>query len=79
MDQESFEQAILAVLRDVPEQHHISLLAMVQGLVKEQIQHKTPPTRPTYSVERHREIRRLTATIRGSLVEAISAERNERD
>jgi hypothetical protein len=79
MDQESFEQAILAVLRDVPEQHRISLLAMVQGLVKEQIQHKTPPTRPTYSVERHREIRRLTATIRGSLVEAISAERNERD
>jgi hypothetical protein len=51
----------------------------VQGLVKEQIQHKTPPTRPRYSVERHREIRRLTATIRGSLVEAISAERNERD
>jgi hypothetical protein len=78
MDQESFEQAILAVLREVPEQHRIPILAMVQSLVKEQIYHKTPPTRPTYSVERHREIRRLTATIRGSLAEAISAERDER-
>jgi hypothetical protein len=78
MDQESFEQAILTVLREVPEQHRMPILAMVQGLVKEQIHQKTPPTRPTYSVERHREIRRLTATIRGSLAEAISAERNER-
>lgn len=78
MDQESFEQAILAVLREVPEQHRMPILAMVQGLVKEQIHHKTSPTRPTYSVERHREIRRLTATIRGSLAEAISAERDER-
>jgi hypothetical protein len=78
MDQESFEQAILAVLREVPEQHRMPILAMVQSLVKEQIHHKTPPMRPTYSVERHREIRKLTATIHGSLAEAISAERDER-
>ena len=56
----------------------MSILATVQGLVKEELHHKTPPTRPAYSVERNREIRRLTATIRGSLAEAISAERDER-
>jgi hypothetical protein len=78
MDQESFEQAILAVLREGPEQHRVPILAMVQSLVKEQIHHKTPPTRSTYSVERYPEIRRLTATLRGSLAEAISAERDER-
>jgi hypothetical protein len=78
MNQESFEQAILAVLCEVPKQRRMPILAMVQGLVKEHIHHKTPPTRPTYSVERHREIRKLTATIHGSLAEAISADRNER-
>jgi hypothetical protein len=77
MDQESFEQAILAVLREVPEQHRIRILAMVQGLVKELIQHNMPPTRPTYSVELHREIRGLPATIHGSLAAAISAEQDE--
>src|SRR6266516_3527331 len=39
MDQESFEQAILAVLREVPEQHRMPILAMVQGLVKRHFQY----------------------------------------
>jgi hypothetical protein len=78
MDQESFEQAILAALRQVPEEHRMAILAMVQDFVKGQMYNKTPPTKPTYSVERHREIRKLTATIRGTLAEAICAERDER-
>jgi hypothetical protein len=32
----------------------------------------------SYSIERHREIRRLTASIQGSLAEAVVAERDER-
>jgi hypothetical protein len=78
MDQESFEQDIFAVLRQVPEQHHMTILALVQDFVKEQIHLKTKPTKPADSVERHREIRQLTPTIRGTLAEAITAEREER-
>ena len=50
MDQESFEQAILAVLRQVPEEHRMTILAMVQDFVKERIRNKTKQTKPTYSV-----------------------------
>jgi hypothetical protein len=78
MDQESFEQAVLAVLRQVPEQHRLTVLAMVQDFVKEQIRNRTKQTKPTYSVESHQEIRKLTATIHGTLAEAIAAEREER-
>jgi hypothetical protein len=78
MDQASFEQAILEVLHQVPEQHRVTILALVQDFVKEQIHLKTKPTEPAYSVERHQEIRKLTTTIRGTLAEAITAEREER-
>jgi hypothetical protein len=78
MDQESFELAMLTVLRQVPEQHRMAILAMVQDFVKEQIHNQTKPTKPAYSVERHQEIRKLTATIRGTLAEAIATEREER-
>ena len=78
MDQESFEQAIHAVLSQVPEQHRMTILAMVQDFVKDQIRNKTKQTKPEYSVERHQEIRKLTATIHGTLAEAIAAEREER-
>ena len=60
MDQASFEQAILEVLHQVPEQHRMTLLAMGQNFVKEQIHNQTKPTKPAYSVERHQEIRKLT-------------------
>ena len=78
MDQASFEQAILEVLHQVPEQHRVTILALVQDFVKEQIHLKTKPTKPAYSVERHQAIRKLTTTIRGTLAEAITAEREER-
>ena len=78
MDQASFEQAILEVLYPVPEQHRVTILALVQDFVKEQIHLKTKPTKLAYSVERHQEIRKLTTTIRGTLAEAITAEREER-
>ena len=78
MDQASFEQAILEVLHQVPEQHRMTLLAMVQNFVKEQIHNQTKLTKPAYSVKRHQEIRKLTATIRGTLAEAIATEREER-
>ena len=78
MDQASFEQAIIEVLYQVPEQHRVTILALVQDFVKEQIHLKTKPTKPAYSVERHQEIRKLTTTIRGTLAEAITEEREER-
>jgi hypothetical protein len=78
MDQASFEQAILKVLHQVPEQHRVTILAPVQDFVKEQIHLNTKPMKPAYSVERHQEIRKLTTTIRGTLAEAITAEREER-
>ena len=79
MDQESFEQAILAILRQVPEHHRMTILAMVQDFIKEQIHNKAGQTKRLYNVERHREIRRLTATMRGTLAKTIAAEREERD
>jgi hypothetical protein len=78
MDQASFEQAILAILRQVPEEHHMAILAMVQDFVKAQIHRGMSPTKPAYNVERRCEIRRLTATIRATLAEAITVEREER-
>jgi hypothetical protein len=78
MDQESFEQDIFAVLRQVPEQHRMAILTMLQDVVKEQFHGKTELTKPAYSVERHQEIRKMTTTIRGTLAEAITAEREER-
>jgi hypothetical protein len=78
MDQESFELAMLTVLRQVPEQHRMAILTMVQDFVKEQIHNQTKPTKPAYSVEHHQEIRKLTTTIRSTLAEAITAEREER-
>jgi hypothetical protein len=79
MDQQSFEQAVLTVLRQVPEQQRLSILEVVQTLVREHLKlepagHRTQ----SYSVEHHREIRRLTASLQGSLAEAVAAERDER-
>jgi len=78
MEQTSFEQAVLTVLRQVPEKQRATILKIVQTLVRELKEPEPTDEKKQYSVERHREIRRLTATIRGSLAEAISAERDER-
>jgi hypothetical protein len=77
MDQASFEQAILEVLHQVPEQHRGTILALVQDFVKEQIHLKTKPTKRAYGVERHRERREVTTTIHGNLAEVIASEREK--
>ena len=79
MEQESFEEAVLAVLRQVPEQQRISILKIMQTLVGEHLKSEPAGLRSqSYSIEHHREIRRLTASIQGSLAEAVVAERDER-
>jgi len=79
MEQQSFEQAVLAVLRQVPEQERISILKIVQTLVREHLKAERAGHRSqSYSIEHHQEIRRLTASIQGSLAEAVAAERDER-
>jgi hypothetical protein len=77
MDQESFEQAIIAMLRQVPERQRMTILAMVQDFVRRQVHANMIPKKSTYNVERHREIRKLTASIHGTLAEAIAAEREK--
>ena len=79
MDQQSFEQAVLTVLRQIPEQQRMSILKIVQTLVREHLKSEAAGHRSqSYSIEHHREIQRLTASIRGSLAEAVVTERDER-
>jgi hypothetical protein len=75
MDQESFEQAMIAVLRQVPEGQRMTVLAMVQDFVRGKVRDNMIPKTLAYNVERHREIRKLTASIHGALAEAVAAER----
>ena len=78
MEQESFEQALLALIRRVPEQKRMAILQTVQLLVGRHLESDGEDGQRPYSIERHREVRRLTATIRGSLAASIAAERDER-
>ena len=78
MEQESFEQALLALIRRVPEEKRMALLHTVQLLVGRHLEIDEGEGQRPYSLERHRKVRRLTATIRGSLAAAIAAERDER-
>jgi phosphatidylinositol kinase/protein kinase (PI-3 family) len=79
VDQQAFEQAVLTVLRQIPEQQRMSILKFVQTLVQEHLKSEPDGHRSqSYSIEHHREIRRLTASIQGSLAEAVIAERDER-
>ena len=77
MEQGSFEQALLALIRRVPEEKRMALLHTVQLLVGRHLELDEDGQKP-YNLERHRKVRQLTATIRGSLAAAIAAERNER-
>lgn len=79
MEQASFEQALLALIRKVPEAKRMAILHTVQLLVGRHLEfdREEDGQRP-YNTERHQEVRRLTATIRGSLAAAIAAERDER-
>ena len=75
MEQGSFEQTLLALIRRVPEQQRMAILQTVQLLVGRHLELDGGDGQRPYSIERHREVRRLTATIRGSLAAAIAAER----
>jgi hypothetical protein len=78
MEQGSFEQALIALIRRVPEEKRMAILHTVQLLVGRYLDLDREDGQRPYSIERHREVRRLTATIRGSLAEAIATERDER-
>jgi hypothetical protein len=78
MEQASFEQALLALIRRVPEEKRMAILHAVQLLVGRDLELNREDGQRPYSPERHQEVRRLTATIRGSLAAAIAAERDER-
>jgi len=78
MEQGSFEQALLALIRRVPEEKRMAFLHTVQLLVGRHLESDWEDDQRPYSIERHREVRRLTTTIRGSLAAAIAAERDER-
>ena len=78
MEQASFEQALLALIRRVPEERRMAILHAVQLLVGRHLELDREDGQRPYSSERHQEVRRLTATIHGSLAAAIAAERDER-
>lgn len=78
MEQTPFEKAVLAALRQVPEKQQGTIVKIVQTLVQDFKEPQPTDGKNQYSVERHREIRRLTATIQNSMAAAISAERDER-
>ena len=78
MEQGPFEQALLALIRRVPEEKRMAILHAVQLFVGRYLELDREDGQRPYSIERHQEVRRLTATIRGSLAAAIAAERDER-
>ena len=78
MEQGAFEQALLALIRRVPEEKRMALLHTVQLLVGRHLELDEEDGQRSYNLEPHREVRRLTVTIRGSLAAAIAAERDER-
>ena len=78
IEQGSFEQALLALIRRVPEEKRMAILHTVQLLVGRHLELDREDGQMPYSIARHQEVRRLTATIRGSLAAAIAAERDER-
>ena len=78
MEHRSFEQALLALIRKVPEEKRMAILHTVQLLVGRHLEPDWEDGQRPYSIERHREVRRLTATIRGSLATTIAEERDER-
>jgi hypothetical protein len=78
MEQTALEQAILDTLRDLPAKRRDVILQIVQMLVRELKEAARTEGHPRYSVERHRAVRQLTATVEGSLAAAIRAERDQR-
>lgn len=78
MEQHNFEQALLQVCSHIPEKHRKTILHIVGVLAWELREPQEEQTKVHYDVDRHREIRRLTSSIQGSLASEVSAERDER-
>ena len=78
MEQNNFEQALLNACSHVPEKHRNTILHIVEILARELKEPQEERNKATYDVDRHREIRRLTSSIQGSLASEVSAERDER-
>jgi hypothetical protein len=78
MEQNNFEQALLNVCSHVSEKHRNTILHIVEILARDLKEPQEERNKVTYDVDRHREIRRLTSSIQGSLASEVSAERDER-
>lgn len=78
MEQSSFENTVLTLLQQVPKGRREAVLRILETVVHALQEPQPEMPKRQYSVERHREVRRLTATIRGSLAESIVGERDER-
>jgi hypothetical protein len=78
MEQQVFEQAVLDLLHQVPVQYRDLVLTDVQTLVNELKKSSAGVEERQFDTERHRALRRLTATIQGRLADAVAAERDER-
>ena len=78
MEQSNFAEALVAVCNNVPEKHRSAVLHIVEILARQLQEPQAEEGKGAYDVERHREVRRITASIRGSLASAVSAEREER-
>jgi hypothetical protein len=77
MEQDNFEQTLLNVCSHVPKKHRNTILHIVEILARELQEPQEEKNKVTYNVDRHREIRRLTSSIQGSLASEVSAERDE--
>jgi len=78
MEQNNFAEALAGVCSNVPEKHRSAVLRIVEILARQLQEPHAGVAKGAYDVERHREVRRLTASIRGSLASAVRAEREER-
>lgn len=78
MEHNNFAEALVAVCNNVPEKHRSAVLHIVEILTRQLQEPQAGIAKGAYDVERHREVRRLTASIRGSFASAVIAEREER-
>src|SRR5262245_16224447 len=78
VEQGAFEQALLDLIDRVPEEKQMAISHTVQLLVGRHLEPDWEDRQRPYSIERHRAVHRLTATIRSSLAAAIAAERDRR-
>ena len=78
MDQKNFAAALVAVCHNGPEKYRRAVLPIDELLARQLQEPQAEEAKVAYDVERHRAVRRVTASIRGSLASTVSAEREER-